>query len=99
MYQSSGQCSKDDFCKYRSRNTGIGISEPVPDVTETVAPEVIIAEINSIGPVTLESETIMNTIRTQYNALPDADKAKITNYQILVDDEVQLAALKAASGQ
>lgn len=74
-------------------------TEPVPDVTETVAPEVIIAEINSIGPVTLESETIMNTIRTQYNALPDADKAKITNYQILVDDEVQLAALKAASGQ
>ena len=74
-------------------------TEPVPDVTETVAPEIIIAEIDSIGPVTLESETIMNTIRTQYNALSDADKAKITNYQILVDDEVQLAALKAASGQ
>lgn len=73
-------------------------TEPVPEVTETVAPETIIAEINSIGPVTLESETIMNTIRTQYNALSDADKAKITNYQVLVDDETQLAALKAAAG-
>lgn len=74
-------------------------TEPVPSVTETVAPEIIIAEIDSIGPVTLESETIMNTIRTQYNALSDEDKAKITNYQILVDDETQLAAMKAANGQ
>ena len=43
-------------------------TEPTPDVTITVSPETIITEIDSIGPVTLESATIMATIRNQYNA-------------------------------
>lgn len=73
-------------------------TEPTPVVVTTVAPETIIAEIDSIGPVTLESETIMTTIRTQYDALSAEDKAKVTNYNILVEDEAALAALKAAAG-
>ena len=72
-------------------------TEPTPSVTETVAPETIIAEIDSIGPVTLESQTIMTTIRTQYNALSDEDKAKVTNYDVLVADEATLAAMQATA--
>ena len=77
-------------------------TEPTPDVTTAtpqVAPETIISEIDSIGPVTLESATIMATIRNQYNALSDEDKARVTNYDTLVADEAALAALQAAQPQ
>lgn len=75
-------------------------TEPVPDVSAPqVTPETIISEIDSIGPVTLESATIMATIRNQYNALSDADKARVTNYDTLVADEAALAALQAGGGE
>lgn len=74
-------------------------TEPTPDVTITVSPETIITEIDSIGPVTLESATIMATIRNQYNALSEEDKAKVTNYGIFTADEATLAELQAAQPQ
>ena len=73
---------------------------PTPDVSAPqVTPETIISEIDSIGPVTLESATIMATIRSQYNALSDEDKAKVTNYETFVADEAALSALQEGGQQ
>ena len=75
-------------------------TEPTPDVSAPqVTPETIISEIDSIGPVTLESATIMATIRSQYNALSDEDKAKVTNYETFVADEAALSALQEGGQQ
>ena len=51
--------------------------------------------INSIGTVTLESETVIATARNLYNALPDSAKAYVTNIDVLVAAETALAQLKA----
>ena len=65
------------------------VQQPQVDV-----PSVINA-INVIGPVTLESETAIVNARNMYNSLSDADKAQVTNYDILTAAEAALAALKA----
>lgn len=51
--------------------------------------------INSIGTVTLESETVINNARNLYNALPDSAKAYVTNIDVLTAAEAALAQLKA----
>lgn len=51
--------------------------------------------INSIGIVTLESETAIVGARNLYNALSDGTKAYVTNYETLVAAEAALAALKS----
>jgi len=63
---------------------------PTPIVAD---PATVVAEINTIGPVTVQSQTIMTQIRTQYNSLSDADKALVSNYGVLVADEAALTAL------
>lgn len=50
--------------------------------------------IKGIGAVTLESEAAIIACRTQYDALSDMAKKYVTNYQVLLDAEAQLAALK-----
>lgn len=54
----------------------------------------VINTINSIGTVTLESETVIVAARNMYNALPDTAKALVTNYDVLVSAETVLAELK-----
>lgn len=56
----------------------------------------IVSMIDMIGPVTLESETIIVNARNLYNALPDAAKAYVTNIDTLTAAENALAGLKAA---
>lgn len=51
--------------------------------------------INSIGTVTLESETAINNARNLYNALPDSAKSYVTNIDVLTAAEAALAQLKA----
>lgn len=58
--------------------------------------QTVIDLINSIGPVTLESEPVITTARNLYNALPDSGKAYVGNYDVLVAAEAALAQLKAA---
>ncbi len=55
----------------------------------------VVSLIDTIGPVTLESETAITTARNLYNALPDSAKAMVTNYETLVAAEAALAQLKA----
>ncbi len=67
--------------------------------TDGVLASNVIALIDAIGPVTLESENAINSALEAYNNLSDTAKALVTNYQVLVDDQAALAALKAGTAQ
>ncbi len=56
----------------------------------------VVGLIDSIGPVTLESETVIVSARTLYDALPDSAKGYVTNIDTLIAAEAALAQLKAA---
>ncbi len=58
----------------------------------------VIDYINAIGEVTLDSESAITYARLHYDALNDEQKTQITNYDLLVNAENTLAALKAAAG-
>lgn len=51
--------------------------------------------IKAIGAVTVQSDPAIVAARNQYNALPDVEKAQVTNYQDLVNAEATLNQLKA----
>lgn len=51
--------------------------------------------INSIGTVTIASETAITTARNLYDALPDSAKAYVTNIDVLLAAEATLAQLMA----
>ena len=61
--------------------------------------QTVIDLINSIGEVTADSETVIASARSQYDALPDSTKANVTNYDVLVAAEAALAQIKAAGEQ
>ena len=52
--------------------------------------------IDAIGTVTLDSEEAIKAARDGYDALTDAQKEQVGNYQTLLDAEAELADLKAA---
>ena len=52
--------------------------------------------IDAIGTVTLDSEEAIKAARGAYDALTDAQKELVGNYQTLLDAEAKLANLKAA---
>ena len=52
--------------------------------------------IDAIGTVTLDSEEAIKAARGAYDALTDAQKELVGNYQTLLDAEAKLADLKAA---
>ena len=52
--------------------------------------------IDAIGTVTLDSEEAIKAARGAYDALTDAQKEQVGNYQTLLDAEAKLADLKAA---
>lgn len=57
----------------------------------------VVNAINTIGQVTLESETAINNARNLYNALPDSAKGLVTNYGTLTAAEAALAQLKSGT--
>lgn len=70
-------------------------------VTESVDPdevaaEAVISKIKSIGTVTIESENIITEAREAYDALTDAQKELVSNYETLTTAETTLAQLKEA---
>ena len=54
----------------------------------------VVAQIDAIGVVTLDSETAITSARNLYDALSEQAKAYVTNYDVLVAAEASLAALK-----
>lgn len=69
---------------------------PTPaDQITAVAQDVIkrITELNA-QEVTLEKKSIVQSIRTAYNALSDKEKAQVSNYNLLVQAEAKIAQLE-----
>ncbi|MBQ8144957.1 MAG: S-layer homology domain-containing protein [Butyricicoccus sp.] len=62
---------------------------------DQIAADAVEAKIAAIGAVTLESETAIDEARAAYDALTDAQKALVENYETLTAAESALAALKA----
>ena len=57
----------------------------------------VIALIDSIGTVTLDSKTAIEAARTAYDALTAEQKALVTNYETLTNAETALKALQDAA--
>lgn len=55
----------------------------------------VIDKINSIGEVTIYSESIISEARSAYDALSDGAKALVSNYNVLTSAEQRLAQIKA----
>lgn len=55
-------------------------------------------QIKALGTVSLESEAAILSARAAYDALSDTGKKYVSNYQVLLDAEAALAALKAQAG-
>lgn len=63
------------------------------------AADAVIAKINAIGEVTLESEAAITEARTAYGALTDAQKELVTNYAVLTTAEAKLAQLQQEAAE
>ena len=55
----------------------------------------VVSIIDSIGEVTLASQSAIASARNLYDVLPDSAKALVTNYDVLVNDEAVYAVLAA----
>lgn len=69
------------------------------DAADKAAADAVIEKIEAIGTVTLEDEAAIAAARAAYNALTDAQKALVTNYETLTAAEAELAVLKEAAAQ
>lgn len=72
--------------------------DPTPTPADQITPaaqDVIkrITELNA-QEVTLEKKSIVQSIRTAYNALSDKEKAQVSNYNLLVQAEAKIAQLE-----
>ena len=61
---------------------------------DQAAANAVIAKINAIGTVTLESEAAILDARSAYNALTAAQQGLVTNYSVLTAAEAKLEILK-----
>ena len=69
-------------------------NEPVGPSEDEVAATAVAAQIEAIGTVTLQSESAIKAARGAYDALTDAQKALVTNYETLTAAEGRLQELK-----
>ena len=76
-----------------------GTSLPEQPNDDQVAADAVIAKINEIGEVTLNSEAAIAAARTAYTALTDAQKALVTNLETLTAAEAQLKVLQEQAAQ
>ena len=68
----------------------------VQDKADQDATDAVIAKIDAIGEVTLESEGAIDAARAAYEALTEAQQAEVKNYDKLTAAEARLTDLKAA---
>lgn len=69
-------------------------NEPVGPSEDEVAATAVAAQIEALGTVTLQSESAIKAARGAYDALTDAQKALVTNYETLTAAEGRLQELK-----
>ena len=69
---------------------------PTPADQITAAAQDVIKRITELNTqeVTLEKKSIVQSIRTAYNALSDKEKAQVSNYNLLVQAEAKIAQLE-----
>lgn len=69
---------------------------PTPADQITAAAQEVIKRITELNAqeVTLEKKSIVQSIRTAYNALSDKEKAQVSNYNLLVQAEAKIAQLE-----
>ncbi|MGN8806378.1 MULTISPECIES: C40 family peptidase [unclassified Blautia] len=69
---------------------------PTPADQITAAAQDVIKRITELNEqeVTLEKKSIVQSIRTAYNALSDKEKAQVSNYNLLVQAEAKIAQLE-----
>ena len=67
---------------------------PAPQITE--AAQAVINRINALNAqtITLGQKSIVQSIRTAYNALSDTEKSQVSNYNLLVQAEATIAQLE-----
>ncbi len=58
------------------------------------ATKAVIEQIDSIGTVSLSSESVINKALNDYNALTEKEKSKVSNYDILIDSQSTLKNLQ-----
>ena len=93
-YTSEGGSS--DFSD--SSDFGSEPEDPTPTPADqiTAAAQDVIKRITELNAqeVTLEKKSIVQSIRTAYNALSDKEKAQVSNYNLLVQAEAKIAQLE-----
>ena len=84
---------------YQDKDGQTGVDYPEPMVSiplkVTMNASTVVIMINAIGTVTLDSETAINEALEAYNALSDAEKAKVTNLDTLTAAQEALSQCKA----
>ena len=72
------------------------VPTPTPADQITAAAQDVIKRITELNAqeVTLEKKSIVQSIRTAYNALSDKEKAQVSNYNLLVQAEAKIAQLE-----
>lgn len=80
----------------KARVTNYGTLKAAEKSLQTLKDQItaVINKIDAIGTVTLDSEDAILDARTTYNALSDAQKARVTNIDILTAAEQRLEKLK-----
>ena len=77
---------------YEDSATSDDTTEPTPNPDQEAADAVVVL-IDAIGTVTVDSKDAIEAARTAYDALTDAQKAKVTNYETLTAAEAALEEL------
>ena len=104
-YQTAAEHTWGDWADNTATFTEAGVETRTctvcgaTETRETVATGVATtkAAIAAIGEVTLESKSYIDVARNFYNALTEAQKAEVNNYDTLVAAEAEYAALKVAA--
>ena len=75
------------------------LKEYAAEQTRTKTAEEVIAMIDAIGTVDLSKAGAISAARSAYDKLTDAEKALVTNYDVLVEAEAEYARLAAEQGK
>ena len=89
---SSLICGADGTLYYKN-DSGNVLAVGIPEAVG------VIKLINAIGPVTLNSGNAITIARNAYGALPDDQKANVTNYAVLTAAESTFSALQVSHAE
>ena len=82
-----------EMLKDRTDPVGKGLYEALQAIKDQAAADAVIAKIDSIGTVTLDSKSAIDEARAAYDKLTAAQQAKVSNYAALTAAETTYAKL------